>query len=142
FKPPLRWWLRGPFCFRVSTVPGWAPAPAVAAGPAQVSEEAVSEGRELFARAWIPGDIRSNGGDGLGPVYNERSCLGCHNQGGPGGGARADKNIEIVTAGADALPAARAFYAFGVAFGAAGFHYKFASNPRPLEPQAPNPADL
>jgi CxxC motif-containing protein (DUF1111 family) len=120
----------------------WSAALAAGAGPADVSEETLSQGRELFARAWIPRDIRSHGGDGLGPVYNERSCLGCHNQGGPGGAAGADRNIEIITAGSDAFPAFGAFYTFGMSFGAAGFQYKFTSNPKPLQSPAPNPADL
>ena len=29
-------------------------------------------GRDLFVREWIPNDKRSHGGDGFGPVYNER----------------------------------------------------------------------
>ncbi|MGZ6870150.1 MAG: hypothetical protein ACXVHI_07595 [Frankiaceae bacterium] len=49
-------------------------------------DEARALGRELFAREWVPNDSRSHGGDGLGPVYNDRSCLACHHQGGPGGG--------------------------------------------------------
>ena len=114
----------------------------VAAAPPDASEETRELGRELFARSWIPRDIRSHGGDGLGPVYNERSCLGCHNQGGPGGGAGADKNIEIITPAGDTFPAAGAFYSFGMAFGGAGFQYKFASNAKPVPPKAPNPADL
>ena len=72
--------------------------------------------------------IRSHGGDGLGPVFNERSCLGCHHQGGPGGGAGADHNIEIVTATSDDVPDFGAFYSFGMSFGAGGFQYRFASN--------------
>src|SRR5947209_7647081 len=71
--------------------------PARGEGPAAPSEETLALGRELFARAWVPDDSRSRGGDGLGPVYNERSCLACHDQGGPGGGGAADKNIEIIT---------------------------------------------
>ena len=43
------------------------------------------DGRELFAREWIAGDPRSHGGDGLGPVFNDTSCVACHNQGGAGG---------------------------------------------------------
>ena len=43
-------------------------------------------GRELFLREWLPMDPRSHGGDGLGPMYNDSSCVACHNLGGPGGG--------------------------------------------------------
>src|SRR4051794_18520830 len=94
-------------------------------------DEPLALGRELFARAWVPGDTRSRAGDGLGPVYNERSCLGCHHQGGAGGSAGADKNIEIITATGvgDGFPATGAFYSFGMSFGAAGFQYRISSGP-------------
>lgn len=55
------------------------------------------DGKELFAREWIPDDSRSHGGDGLGPVFNDSSCVGCHNLGGAGGGGPANKNVHIVT---------------------------------------------
>lgn len=55
-------------------------------------------GAELFARIWQPNDARSHGGDGLGPLYNAESCLGCHNQGGPGGGGPLSRNVDLITA--------------------------------------------
>lgn len=73
--------------------------------PAQVREskaakkpQAAIDGAEIFAREWIPGDKRSHGGDGLGPVFNDSSCVACHNQGGTGGAGPASKNVDIVTA--------------------------------------------
>ena len=54
-------------------------------------------GAELFAREWLPGDSKGPGGDGLGPVYNETSCVACHHQGGPGGAGPTSTNVEIVT---------------------------------------------
>src|SRR5258707_14707664 len=57
-----------------------------------------ADGRELFSREWLPNDARSHGGDGLGPVFNDSSCVACHNQGGIGGGGAASKNVDIVTA--------------------------------------------
>jgi CxxC motif-containing protein (DUF1111 family) len=45
----------------------------------------------------VPGDPRSHGGDGLGPLYNETSCVACHNLGAPGGAGPASKNVDIVT---------------------------------------------
>ncbi len=54
-----------------------------------------SLGRELFARTWLANDPRCHGGDGLGPVYNATSCVDCHNQGGPGGGGPADRNVQL-----------------------------------------------
>jgi CxxC motif-containing protein (DUF1111 family) len=119
-----------------------ATVPGVVAAPDGVPENPQLLGRELFARAWIPRDRRSHGGDGLGPVYNERSCLGCHDLGGAGGGGRGDKNIEIITANGEILPSNGPFYSFGMAFGGAGFQYRFASNPKPARPQPPNRADL
>ncbi|MCA9073259.1 MAG: hypothetical protein KDA84_30255, partial [Planctomycetaceae bacterium] len=55
-------------------------------------------GREIFLREWLPNDPRSHGGDGLGPVFNDSSCVACHNQGGAGGGGAASKNVNIVSA--------------------------------------------
>jgi CxxC motif-containing protein (DUF1111 family) len=107
-----------------------------------ISEERLAHGQELFARQWLPNDPRSQGGDGLGPVYNERSCLGCHHQGGPGGSAGAERNIEIITATGGSSGAPGAFYSFGMSFGSAGFQYRFANNTTPARPQRLNLADL
>src|SRR4029077_8351932 len=62
------------------------------------SAEELALGRELFLREWLPNDSRSHGGDGLGPVFNDSSCVACHNQGGVGGGGAASKNVDIITA--------------------------------------------
>jgi CxxC motif-containing protein (DUF1111 family) len=70
-------------------------------------EPRLSEGRELFLREWLPRDPRSHGGDGLGPVFNDSSCVACHNQGGPGGGGPAGKNIQIIAALPDNLAKAQ-----------------------------------
>jgi CxxC motif-containing protein (DUF1111 family) len=55
-------------------------------------------GRELFLREWLPNDPRAHGGDGLGPVFNDSSCVACHNQGGPGGGGPTSKNVDLISA--------------------------------------------
>jgi len=65
------------------------------------SHELVSLGEEIFNREWVPGDARSPAGDGLGPVYNETSCVACHNLGGVGGAGAASKNITILSVVAD-----------------------------------------
>lgn len=62
------------------------------------SKKVSVDGAEIFVREWIPGDRRSHGGDGLGPVFNDSSCVACHNQGGTGGAGPASKNVDIVTA--------------------------------------------
>ncbi len=55
-----------------------------------------AQGRELFERVWQPQDPRSSDGDGLGPVFNDVSCVACHSQGGVGGAGSAEKNVQIV----------------------------------------------
>lgn len=74
-----------------------------AAGKAVAATEDAVSGEEIFLREWLAGDPRSHGGDGLGPVFNDSSCVACHNQGGAGGGGPASKNVEIVTAVARGL---------------------------------------
>jgi CxxC motif-containing protein (DUF1111 family) len=63
-----------------------------------LSKAQLEKGKELFVREWIPDDPRSHGGDGLGPVYNDTSCVACHNAGAPGGGGPNSKNVDIVSA--------------------------------------------
>jgi CxxC motif-containing protein (DUF1111 family) len=60
--------------------------------------EDVARGRDLFAREWLPDDPRSHGGDGLGPAYNDSSCMACHNMGGPGGAGASNKDVQILSA--------------------------------------------
>jgi len=52
-------------------------------GP-MASAESKRAGRELFEHEWTPNDPMSSG-DGLGPVFNAKSCAACHFQGGVGG---------------------------------------------------------
>jgi CxxC motif-containing protein (DUF1111 family) len=59
-------------------------------GPSAYAEEIVA-GRELFEREWTPNDPLAHG-DGLGPVFNARSCAACHFQGGLGGGGELQHN--------------------------------------------------
>lgn len=61
------------------------------------SSTAAISGREIFLREWVPNDPRSHGGDGLGPVFNESSCVACHNQGGVGGGGSESKNVTVIS---------------------------------------------
>jgi CxxC motif-containing protein (DUF1111 family) len=98
------------------------------AGAKKANEErAIVLGRELFAREWVPNDRRSHGGDGLGPVYNERSCRGCHHQGPSGaGGGSAGTNIEIITPGRTGATSTGVgfYYAFSFSYGPDGFEYR------------------
>jgi CxxC motif-containing protein (DUF1111 family) len=67
--------------------------------PTKADPSEVALGYELFTREWLPGDARAHGGDGLGPVYNDTSCVACHNSGGSGGGGPTSKNIDLLSAG-------------------------------------------
>ena len=66
--------------------------------PAKRTAAKLISGREIFLREWLPNDPRSHGGDGLGPVFNESSCVACHNQGGVGGSGSEGKNVNVITA--------------------------------------------
>jgi CxxC motif-containing protein (DUF1111 family) len=56
------------------------------------------EGRALFLKRWVPGERSPAGGDGLGPYYNEVSCVACHFQGGNGGAGPNSKNVTLLSA--------------------------------------------
>ena len=66
--------------------------------PRPAKPDPVAVGYEIFNREWLPNDPRSHGGDGLGPVYNDTSCVACHNSGGSGGAGPVSKNIDILSA--------------------------------------------
>ncbi len=55
------------------------------------SPEQVSLGQQLFTQEFTSTPL-GIGGDGLGPVFNESSCVACHNVGGVGGAGDASKN--------------------------------------------------
>ncbi len=74
------------------------------AGASSGPEKEVNDlaaGKELFTREWLPGDKRSHAGDGLGPVFNARSCAACHSQGGVGGSGSRKFNATVVSAFVD-----------------------------------------
>jgi CxxC motif-containing protein (DUF1111 family) len=76
--------------------------------PRRLISRDVFEGKALFEKTWQPGAPSPSGGDGLGPLYNETSCVACHHQGGTGGGGENSRNVLLVTAvAAKALPAVR-----------------------------------
>ncbi len=60
-------------------------------GPTARAAE-IAEGRELFEHEWTPNDPLARG-DGLGPVFNAKSCAACHFQGGLGGGGALEHNV-------------------------------------------------
>ncbi len=66
--------------------------------PIQAASDERARGEMLFAKEWVPNDRMAEGGDGLGPVYNESSCVACHGLGAPGGAGPENKNVVLVTA--------------------------------------------
>ncbi len=64
----------------------------------RVGREERARGELLFTREWVANDPRNHGGDGLGPVYNETSCVACHGLGAPGGAGPESKNVVLITA--------------------------------------------
>ncbi|MDA0588549.1 MAG: thiol oxidoreductase [Planctomycetota bacterium] len=56
----------------------------------------VDAGKILFDHEWQPDDPLT-GGDGLGPVFNAKSCVACHRQGAPGGGGPNEHNVIAFT---------------------------------------------
>ncbi len=57
----------------------------------------IAEGRELFERDWLKKPPRTTTSDGLGPMYNDVSCVGCHNLGGVGGAGPLLKNVDLLS---------------------------------------------
>ena len=60
-------------------------------GPSASASE-VAAGKDLFEHEWTPNDPLAKG-DGLGPVFNAKSCAACHFQGGLGGGGALEHNV-------------------------------------------------
>src|SRR5437899_1883384 len=65
--------------------------------PRSVDPQTARMGRDLFEHAWTPGDPLAAAGDGLGPVFNENSCVACHRQGGIGGSGSRENNVTTFT---------------------------------------------
>jgi CxxC motif-containing protein (DUF1111 family) len=53
-----------------------AAAPVAALADGDLSR---SIGRALFERAWVPAPSSTKANDGLGPLFNARACVACHN---------------------------------------------------------------
>jgi CxxC motif-containing protein (DUF1111 family) len=69
--------------------------------PLTVDEQMARAGEALFNHEWLANDPLCPNGDGLGPVFNARSCVACHHQGGAGGGGGLEHNVTafVVVAG-------------------------------------------
>src|SRR5699024_5511194 len=68
---------------------------------------------ELFTRTWKFDDDASPAGDGLGPMFNGRSCVECHNQGGIGGAGAAKHDVEMLVLVPPQTPSAEFRATFG-----------------------------
>ena len=79
----------------------FSPGLPVLFGPS-ASASAKQAGYELFTHEWQPNDPLAHG-DGVGPVFNAKSCVACHFQGGVGGGGGLAQNVHNFTI----LPSAR-----------------------------------
>jgi CxxC motif-containing protein (DUF1111 family) len=79
-------------------------------------------GLELFRHEWEPNDPQAHS-DGLGPVYNARSCVACHSQGGIGGAGDKAHNVTAF----EALPTQQRPEVQG------GFVHHFATDNRFVE---------
>ncbi len=84
-----------------------------ASKPRAASPMAVAAGRDLFNHEWTANDPLSSG-DGIGPVFNARSCLACHIQGGGGGGGPVANNVTVYGLAPSAMPKGRAIPPIGV----------------------------
>ena len=54
-------------------------------------------GQRLFERVFEPLPDAGGHSDGLGPLFNERSCIACHFLGGIGGAGPKTNNVELLT---------------------------------------------
>ena len=72
------------------------PLPALTNARRMALEER-ARGELLFFKEWAVDDPKSPQGDGLGPVFNETSCVACHGLGAPGGGGPEGKNVVILS---------------------------------------------
>ncbi len=75
----------------------------VLAGPTRADDDSAARGRELFERTWQSSSAPHPAADGLGPLFNERSCVACHSLGGIGGAGPDDKNVDLLTPSAAEL---------------------------------------
>ena len=64
---------------------------------AAMAADSEPSGRELFDRQWRQNDSLSRGGDGLGPMFNARSCAACHHLRDSGGAGDNTHNVDLLT---------------------------------------------
>jgi CxxC motif-containing protein (DUF1111 family) len=89
--------LAGSFFSLVVLVHLPSPCSGIRASGDEGPDEELLLGKQLFEHEWQPGDPRSHAGDGLGPLFNGRSCGSCHQLGGLGGAGTSEKNVETLS---------------------------------------------
>ncbi len=89
---------RGWLSLGVGCVLLWSSPATIAFGAERTERGPAELGAELFLKEWTPGEPSRHGGDGLGPVYNDTSCVACHNLGGVGGAGPKSKNVHLLSA--------------------------------------------
>lgn len=82
---------------------------AAAAGAAAADPLDLAAGHALFERLWVAAPASTGAADGLGPLFNARSCNGCHEGGGAArvferDGATVARGLVMRLAGADGGP--------------------------------------
>lgn len=60
----------------------------------RITPEKIAAGKILFEHEFTQNDPLTPRGDGLGPVFNDVSCVACHFQGGTGGAGPNTKNVQ------------------------------------------------
>jgi CxxC motif-containing protein (DUF1111 family) len=74
----------------------------------------VQAGHTLFMHEWKPNDPLSGSGDGLGPVYNAKSCVECHHLPGPGGAGGLEHNVTTYEITKGSIPNVGVVHAYAV----------------------------
>jgi CxxC motif-containing protein (DUF1111 family) len=87
--------------------------------PQALDPQMVQTGQTLFLHEWKANDPLASGGDGLGPVFNAKSCVACHNQSGAGGAGGLEHNVTTFAFRNEGLAIARGLPREGVVHAAA-----------------------
>jgi len=74
--------------FLLTAQPAWSQFDAV--------DPNAESGKAIFLHQWQPNDKLSPNGDGLGPLFNAKSCVACHRQGGVGGSGNEAVNTDVL----------------------------------------------
>jgi CxxC motif-containing protein (DUF1111 family) len=89
----FRWWVGLGVSVLVACWALWVFLPGMPVRRAPYANDQIkTAGLTIFEHEWSQGDPLAKG-DGLGPVFNERSCVACHFQGGVGGGGDVSHNV-------------------------------------------------